>query len=459
MWPPVGGLTQPFGPRPVRTGQSSGQRAGASAPRSAGPGGNPNVPKGGSFTPPVFRPGGGSPWAGTIPAGMLFAALRLGLRFVPWIGLVLLGYELYHLWKTRPGGWGMRVMGYTLTRDCNRGNDFVAITGLSFCGNTTLGIGVWSGLSYPPKLHVWDGSPQSGTGRKYLSQEWTRVAAVPWARYIAPIRPIFWPTHPELDPEVAPIAQPAPFPVPLPPAVAPFLPTTSPHGPPGHPTRVEPSRVRPMRRTVPVYPNPSPWWPTLPEPWTWPEVDPSVPRPVLPGPDVVVGPAPDPMPEPAGPGSGLPPPAGISFRPDRRRPDRRWPRNRPSKPGRGTKEKKLIAGVNSASWLGWALNAATEGGDLVTSIWWALPRRYRTPPAWDPIGNRWVMPGLIQQGKDIYNNLDHVDWEKAGKNIKENAIEDFVFGSVGQLGRRANRAAWEGGFATDGFSAGRGPAM
>lgn len=113
---------------------------------------------------------------------------------------------------------------------------------------------------------------------------------------------------------------------------------------------------------------------------------------------------------------------------------------------------------HAKSWLGIALNLATESGDLIDAFWWALPREFRAPPTWNAEQGRWIAPGMAQKAVDVFNHAEHVDGEKALKNFIQNQVGDFLGGKSGKATAKANRNLWDR-FGGSGFGLGRGPVM
>lgn len=124
-----------------------------------------------------------------------------------------------------------------------------------------------------------------------------------------------------------------------------------------------------------------------------------------------------------------------------------------------------------------ALGHLTEVNDLVNSLYGALPvhlkirRKWSRENMWGPYvkpfaasGDR---PGMtrrrngkleylvplspVEKARLVYKHFGDISLEKAVNNIVENQIEDYVFGRLGNLQKRANRKR--------GHSYGRGPAI
>lgn len=348
-----------------------------------------------------------------------------------------MAYELWDMWRTHPGAWGFSAMGYVKTLDCHRPHDFVSASGLNCGGDTGLALSVWNGVSMGLVLHVWNGQPQAGTGRKRVSERWERVSAQPARRYIpqpsfdpwADPYPNFSPApmptpspipHPNFNPDAAPIGQPMPAPAPVPWRYIPEQPDYRPDGTPqrgpqpgpvGDPGPIGQPQPLPVPEPVPgVRPLPVP----VPVPLPYPQPGPN-PQPGPVAPPVQVFPTPAP---------GRPNPAPK-------------PSHAPRPPTRGEKESKMTVMGQGAPIVLWAINAASETGDAIDAIWWALPAKYRTPPTWN--GERWVKAGAAQQARDLYQNYQHVNWEKAMKNLVANQVSDFVAGKMGRATGEASR--------------------
>ena len=436
------GVPNPGRPRGTRPGEWGYRPPGSGLP------GQPSRFNPGYYPPP--RPFSGSPspagggggvspwWAAGGAAAARFA--RLGMRFLPWLGLILIGWELYQLWRGPAGGkWGMTLNGYTKTLDCGRPQDYVSDASQSFCGGfNTVPHTLWNGVTRPSILGVWQGV---NNGSHRISQRWSRTGGYR-PRHLP--GPVFNP-WPDQDPE--PAVQPQPWPQPLPgpkPATSPFT--------------VEPVRGEPETGpwVEPYWPWPEPYWPGWPAPANPGEVVTPVPTPVPePWPEPAPEPTPGPLPPPQG-NTGNPPaiPPGFSFRPGR--PVRRvLPRNQPRKPSSRTVERKFILTPGAKTALAIVMNAVTESDDLIDAFWWALPRDCRTPPKM--VAGEWRAPPIWQKARDVYLCGSHVDGEKALENYIRNQIGDFAGGMGGKATRKANRKIWEavGGRTQLGF----GPAM
>lgn len=81
-----------------------------------------------------------------------------------------------------------------------------------------------------------------------------------------------------------------------------------------------------------------------------------------------------------------------------------------------------------------AVGAATELGDFINAVWWALPKDYRTP---------WANP--YEQFKDLVNNYKHLDTTKALANIAANEIGDQAAGRSNKGWQKvAREMGWTG---------------
>lgn len=105
----------------------------------------------------------------------------------------------------------------------------------------------------------------------------------------------------------------------------------------------------------------------------------------------------------------------------------------PERPRAGTKEVKLKGvptGIARA-----IINGATEFHDVVAAIYNALPKGHK-PPAYSGIG----------RARAVWENLEHVNWDQAMRNLVANQIEDFLYGSQGRFGKRALNSARKHGY-------------
>lgn len=99
------------------------------------------------------------------------------------------------------------------------------------------------------------------------------------------------------------------------------------------------------------------------------------------------------------------------------------PRQKPGRPGKGTKEVKRRAGPALRALLR-VIGQFTEYDDAVRGLFNALPQRLQD--AW------WkkAIPGKngVDQAKYVYDNLDHVDIWQALLNVSYNELEDMAYG-------------------------------
>lgn len=125
---------------------------------------------------------------------------------------------------------------------------------------------------------------------------------------------------------------------------------------------------------------------------------------------------------------------------------RQKPIHRRRPPGRNEKERKFVGAINRRSALGKALNFVTEGLDILNALWDALPDGAQTK-------KKGVVTRPDQKLRDLYDNWEQVDWDRAFDNIIENQVEDYVLGKAGQKLAKANRLSGHS------FGYGIGPAL
>lgn len=118
-------------------------------------------------------------------------------------------------------------------------------------------------------------------------------------------------------------------------------------------------------------------------------------------------------------------PARVSTRPT----DHRW-----SKPRPGKREAKVMANNRAAALL--VFGAVTEFGDFVGAIHDALPKEARRSRTWRDKDGKWHRARIDSQLRDIYANLDKVDWYEALVNLVANEVEDRL---IGKVNRQANK--------------------
>lgn len=128
-------------------------------------------------------------------------------------------------------------------------------------------------------------------------------------------------------------------------------------------------------------------------------------------------------------------------------------------PGKGRKEVKLSGGGGLAG-LGWAAaNIASEIGDFVTALEKGLPAKLRAHPVWqpggsefnwrwDPMVKRWLKeagsyraPTIQEKASAIYDGWSHMDWTAAMGAVATSEVQDRLYGRIGRVMRKANRAA------------------
>lgn len=83
-----------------------------------------------------------------------------------------------------------------------------------------------------------------------------------------------------------------------------------------------------------------------------------------------------------------------------------------------------------------ALNAATEGADLVEAIWEAIP--YKDRMRYHE-GKKHPTPQAMASA--IYDMWDKVDWNEALWNVIENEAEDRLFGAFGNAAKKGRANA------------------
>lgn len=113
------------------------------------------------------------------------------------------------------------------------------------------------------------------------------------------------------------------------------------------------------------------------------------------------------------------------------------------KPKSGDKERKIRTKGYLA--MNFVLGNITEGLDLLYCVWDALPKKYQ---------QGWKRPKPQLALEILYKYWDKVDVELAGKNIALNQIEDFVYGSIGQVMKKASKKHRPHGDLRIGFQAG-----
>lgn len=102
-------------------------------------------------------------------------------------------------------------------------------------------------------------------------------------------------------------------------------------------------------------------------------------------------------------------------------------------PPRGTKERKFILYPASNSAIGLLMNAVSETDDFVTSLYYAVPPRFRSDHS------KKAPAGLHEKMAIVYRHFDKINVGYAINNLIDNQIEDFVYGKMGRLQAKANR--------------------
>lgn len=120
----------------------------------------------------------------------------------------------------------------------------------------------------------------------------------------------------------------------------------------------------------------------------------------------------------------------------------------PRPPRAGEREvKRAIVAVTGQSLPGKAMNIGTETEDFVSAIWKAIDKSGRSKASRQQyvaggIGRREKLPTMQNMLRDIWNNArsGKLNWSKALDNLIENQFEDYAFGRIGQVAAKANRA-------------------
>jgi hypothetical protein len=119
------------------------------------------------------------------------------------------------------------------------------------------------------------------------------------------------------------------------------------------------------------------------------------------------------------------------------------PAHQAKRPGKRTKEKKLIMGLTGK--VAKVVNIFTEGADLVEALHKALPKKYQAKrnTVVDPKTGKTftVPPRPDQQALAMYRNSDKMDWAKALGNVIKMEAGDRFAGSIGKATAKANRKA------------------
>lgn len=360
---------------------------------------------------------------------------KIAARFIPFLGEALLAYDIYELWKSINDASKNRVpmvSGYRLGGTCH----YPSFAGVHFCD-------AWrSPANVPPVCIVGKPStPLCGNQFSVLAStlqfsslyydatatlkytdyplaSYRRTAAVSPAGVVqfthAPAHtPDMPPEHlpwPSLDPMSIPIKQFAPVPQPIPYAALPGL-RPSPDAP------EKEQHNDGYGQSDAALPASEPIVITLP----------GIGRIELPT-DTVNAPV-----------SSLPSPsAAVSVEGSPRHDFRR---NRPFE-----KQRKFIASPGAGNFIVRAFNAATEAGDFVDALYWALPKKDRIASHWvRRADGRWLRVGatLDQRALAVWRRIDDVNIRTAAKNLIANEITDRLYGGLGRLAARAARRVHE----------------
>ena len=118
-------------------------------------------------------------------------------------------------------------------------------------------------------------------------------------------------------------------------------------------------------------------------------------------------------------------------------------------PSSGVRESKWhVSGKGGRTFEKW-FGGSTEAVEFVEEIWKAIPTKYRSKEkiyfVRGPDGKRTPIrikkQPLTQKLKEIYENFDKIDWDKAYDGLVEAQIKDRFFGRIGQAASRASRKA------------------
>lgn len=186
---------------------------------------------------------------------------------------------------------------------------------------------------------------------------------------------------------------------------------------------------RPLPWRMIPYRIPNPFYPPFEQTERGPV---PVPSPNKPGKTIVVTPPATPArPRPGAPGRDdpileQPPEPQVVARPPRTN-DAKAPF--PRRPDRRTKERKLMFRAGPMGQLvKVTLEGLSEVADFITAMWEALPKKYQVPVYAD---GRWRRKLPQEMLRDLYDNFDQIDWQKAGENWAWNEIQDEAFGRIG----------------------------
>lgn len=155
----------------------------------------------------------------------------------------------------------------------------------------------------------------------------------------------------------------------------------------------------------PLGPYIAPGWFPIPEPWVVPDLPT---RPFQPMPEPVsprVRPQVRPLPNPE-----APPAPRVEPQPD----PRPLPYLRPSRPPRGTRERKVVADRRTRRLLGLLLSGYSEVSDFIDALYDALPKQYQS--------SKDVTP--LDKFQTLWEHIDKVDMSEAMTNVVRDQIED-----------------------------------
>lgn len=351
-------------------------------------------------------------------------------KFIPYLGWLILAYEIYNLFWWKPGQGQVLASGWHLMRQ-NTHTHFTANRGgIEYLANSPsptyasyadadaalndyqnqshqFGLGAYGNPNYSLSPSVWAHFQareycNAHIGYTMYGNSYLRAPNITHAPYTDdPMLPIpYSPTLPALEPWVPALN---------PQAVPPLRPTP-------HPFHV-PWRIAP-------YVQPDPWaspteqsqrgyaWYPLQDPF----IDPLQPK-IAPNPkpDEVALEYPPIIFELTPVGSRPVPATGRAGKYHSRRP-----------PDRGEREKKVGAGGVLATFGRYVLQL-TELNDLLEALIEAMPRELR------PSDNA----TLYDKAQAVYDHMDDIDVADAIRNLIENQIEDTIIGR-GQAGARSN---------------------
>lgn len=389
--------------------------------------------------------------------------LKMAGRLVPLLGLALLAYDLYQLYKWYQGR-GVNIDYSKFIQSCTGGGTHFSHGTIFNCGDTFISNGA-------PGHSAYLGWPNSYYGNKYDSDaSWVLPGYEFWklTDILTPIGPQATPDSvvvtygspqeyaaptpeeiPAISPWIAPVIDPFSTPIQQPMPEMPQLPYwalplrvpnpwRSPHEQPQRgyiaPTPLEVPNENPWPSPA-VAPNPARWL----APVTVPPLMPSAPG--VPGPTITIS--------PKGEVKMEPPPAKPPT---------------PKPPGKGVVEtKQAVKGANTV----WKLaNANTEARDFIREVWKGIDPRWRAQKnpqlwrikGWKPRGGtgskfagpKTSLPTIQKMAKDIYDAaLDgKMDWNKALDNVIKDQLQDYFYGKMGRKAAEGNRKVQTGPYGT-----------